>query len=123
MTLSRRDFASTVAAVLAGRTLGGARGRAPRDDRPRPSPSQLSWQRDELALFLHFGVNTFTDREWGDGREDPTVFNPTALDARQWARAAREAGARALILTAKRSEEHTSELQSRGHLVCRLLLE
>src|SRR2546430_8331693 len=101
MTLSRRDFASTVAAVLAGRTLGGARGRAPRDDRPRPSPSQVTWQRDELALFLHFGVNTFTDREWGDGREDPTVFNPTALDARQWARAAREAGARALILTAK----------------------
>ena len=100
MTLSRRDFASTVATVLAGRTLGGARGRAPRDDRPRPSPSQLTWQRDELALFLHFGVNTFTDREWGDGREDPTVFNPTALDARQWARTARAAGARALILTA-----------------------
>src|SRR5881398_1724524 len=69
--------------------------------RPRPSPSQLGWQRDELALFLHFGVNTFTDREWGDGREDPTVFNPTNLDARQWARAARAAGARALILTAK----------------------
>src|SRR5207237_8625224 len=68
---------------------------------PRPSPSQLVWQRDELALFLHFGVNTFTDHEWGDGREDPTVFNPTALDARQWARAGRAAGARALILTAK----------------------
>jgi alpha-L-fucosidase len=69
--------------------------------RPRPSPWQLTWQRDELALFLHFGVNTFSDREWGDGREDPATFNPTALDARQWARAARQAGARALILTAK----------------------
>ena len=69
--------------------------------RPRPSPSQLAWQRDELALFLHFGMNTFTDREWGDGREDPSIFSPSALDARQWARAARNAGARALILTAK----------------------
>lgn len=69
--------------------------------RPRPTRSQLAWQRDELALFVHFGVNTFSDREWGDGRESPASFNPTALDARQWARAARAAGARAMILTAK----------------------
>jgi alpha-L-fucosidase len=69
--------------------------------RPRPSPSQLAWQRDELAMFIHFGVNTFTDREWGDGTEDPRIFDPTALDARQWARSARAAGFRAMILTAK----------------------
>jgi alpha-L-fucosidase len=69
--------------------------------RPRPSASQLAWQRDELALFLHFGVNTFTDREWGDGKESPAIFNPSALDARQWSRSAKAAGARALILTAK----------------------
>ena len=69
--------------------------------RPVPSRQQLTWHRDELALFLHFGINTFTDREWGDGREDPAVFNPAALDARQWARAARSAGFRLLILTAK----------------------
>jgi alpha-L-fucosidase len=61
----------------------------------------LQWQRDELAMFLHFGVNTFTDREWGDGTEQPSIFNPTALDARQWAKTARSAGARAMILTAK----------------------
>ena len=99
--MDRRRFLEAGAALLAARSLGwaapAARGRA----RPRPSPSQLAWQRDELALFLHFGVNTFTDREWGDGREDPAIFAPTALDARQWARAAREAGFRALILTAK----------------------
>jgi alpha-L-fucosidase len=47
--------------------------------RPVPSPAQLAWQRDELALFLHFGVNTFTDREWGDGTENPAIFAPTAL--------------------------------------------
>ncbi len=52
-------------------------------------------------MFLHFGVNTFTDREWGDGREDPAIFAPAALDARQWARVARSAGFRALVLTAK----------------------
>jgi len=69
--------------------------------RPRPSAAQLEWQRDELAMFLHCGVNTFTDREWGDGKEDPQIFNPERLDARQWARAARAAGFRALILTAK----------------------
>jgi alpha-L-fucosidase len=69
--------------------------------RPVPSPAQLAWQREELALFLHFGVNTFTDREWGDGTEDPGIFNPAALDARQWARAARAAGFRAMVLTAK----------------------
>lgn len=69
--------------------------------RPVPSPQQLLWQRDELALFVHFGINTFTDREWGDGAEDPGKFAPASLDARQWARAARASGFRAMILTAK----------------------
>lgn len=69
--------------------------------RPTPSPSQLAWQRDELAMFIHFGVNTFTNREWGDGKEDPAIFNPTRLDATQWARAARDAGFKAMVLTAK----------------------
>jgi alpha-L-fucosidase len=46
-------------------------------------------------------VNTFTDREWGDGKEDPAIFAPSGLDARQWARAARAAGYRSMILTAK----------------------
>jgi alpha-L-fucosidase len=69
--------------------------------RPVPTPAQLRWQQEELALFLHFGVNTFTDREWGDGTEDPAVFNPVALDTRQWARTARSAGFGAMILTAK----------------------
>jgi alpha-L-fucosidase len=93
--LTRRGFIATMATALAAR-----RGFA-FQARPVPSRAQLEWQRHELALFLHFGVNTFTDREWGDGSEDPAIFAPTNLDARQWARAARAAGYRALILTAK----------------------
>ncbi len=98
--ITRREFGRlTVAGLVAGRVLPGmiaAQGR-----RPVPTPAQLAWQRDELALFLHFGVNTFTDREWGDGTEDPAIFAPDALDARQWARAAKAGGARAMVLTAK----------------------
>lgn len=98
--MNRRSFLQLSAASLAACSLPRRGQRAARS-RPLPSPQQLAWQRDELALFLHFGVNTFTDREWGDGRESPAIFSPTNLDARQWARAARAAGARALILTAK----------------------
>jgi alpha-L-fucosidase len=66
-----------------------------------PTPAQLRWQREEVAIFVHFTVNTFTGREWGDGTESPAIFAPSALDARSWARAARAAGARAMVLTAK----------------------
>jgi alpha-L-fucosidase len=90
--------AAAAVAVTAGRL---PRTGIVRAARPVPSPAQLRWQQDELALFVHFGVNTFTDREWGDGRESPAVFAPSALDARQWARAARAGGFRMMILTAK----------------------
>lgn len=105
--MDRRAFVRAGALGAAGAAGGGwlagcARGAgAPVPARPRPSPAQLRWQREELAMFVHFGVNTFTDREWGDGREDPAIFAPAALDARQWARAARAGGFRAMLLTAK----------------------
>lgn len=73
----------------------------PRPLLPIPTARQLDWQRDELRLFLHFGVNTFTGREWGTGEEDPAVFAPSRFDAAQWAHVAKETGFRTLILTAK----------------------
>ncbi|MEP7002229.1 MAG: alpha-L-fucosidase [bacterium] len=99
--MNRRHFVSTGATSLAAGWLSMRLPRGNVIDRPRPSAAQLEWQRDELAMFLHFGVNTFTDREWGDGREDPAIFNPTNLNARQWAKTARGAGFRSMILTAK----------------------
>jgi alpha-L-fucosidase len=66
-----------------------------------PSKAQLSWQNMEYYMFIHLGPNTFTDNEWGHGDEDPKVFNPTQLDARQWARTAKLAGMKAIIITAK----------------------
>lgn len=67
----------------------------------RPSKRQLAWQRTEFYAFVHFSVNTFTGREWGDGTEPPSCFAPAALDAMQWAESIRSAGMRGAILTCK----------------------
>jgi alpha-L-fucosidase len=66
-----------------------------------PSKRQLRWQELELTGFIHFGINTFTNKEWGDGTESPSIFNPTALDARQWVKTCKDAGIKQIILTAK----------------------
>lgn len=67
----------------------------------RPSARQLRWQKLEFYGFIHFGMNTFTDQEWGDGKAPARLFNPAALDAGQWAQTFKNAGMRGLILTCK----------------------
>ena len=66
-----------------------------------PSERQLTYEKMEFFCFIHFTVNTFTGSEWGDGKEDVSIFNPTELDARQWVKTAKDAGMKGLILTCK----------------------
>jgi alpha-L-fucosidase len=66
-----------------------------------PSDRQMWWQKLETTAFIHFGINTFTGQEWGDGTEDPFLFNPTELNANQWVKTISEAGMKMLLITAK----------------------
>lgn len=68
---------------------------------PAPSYRQAEWLRRERSVFFHFGINTFTNMEWGDGTESPSIFNPEQLDCRQWIKTIKDAGFKAAILTAK----------------------
>ena len=67
----------------------------------KPSPQQVHWQDLEFGVIVHFGTNTFLDREWGDGTANPKVFNPDHVDPDQWVRAAKSAGANYVVLVAK----------------------
>ncbi len=67
----------------------------------RPTHRQLEWQKMEMYAFIHFGMNTMTDREWGEGHEDPSLFNPDRVDVDQWMRALVNAGMTGVILTCK----------------------
>ncbi|MCE1197627.1 MAG: alpha-L-fucosidase [Marinilabiliales bacterium] len=86
-------LACTLQGIVVGQTTAPAR--------VLPSAKQLAYQELEMVGFVHFNMNTFTDKEWGYGDESPTLFNPVKLDCEQWAKAAREAGLKELILTAK----------------------
>lgn len=74
---------------------------------PLPSPAQQDWQELEYYGFLHFNMNTFTNVEWGEGKESPSLFNPSNLDANQWASIAKASGMKALILTVKHHDGFT----------------
>lgn len=67
----------------------------------KPSPQQVEWQDLEFGVIIHFGTNTFLNREWGDGTAEPSVFDPKDVDPEQWVKAAQAAGARYVVLVAK----------------------
>ena len=66
-----------------------------------PNSRQMEWYQRERSVFFHFGINTFSNKEWGDGTDDPKIFNPLKLDCRQWIREIKDAGFTAAIITAK----------------------
>lgn len=67
----------------------------------RPAERQLKYHEMKYYSFIHFGVNTFSNREWGTGKEDPAIFNPEKLDTDQWCRVLKRTGSKGIILTAK----------------------
>ena len=87
-------FAAAATALVAAACIEKPYGAA-------PTPQQIEWQRMEMNMFCHFGPNTFTGAEWGDGTEAEDLFNPSDLDCRQWARTAKAAGFKGIIITAK----------------------
>ena len=68
---------------------------------PIPSDRQKIWQEMEYYAFIHFNMNTFTNKEWGYGDESPSTFNPTSLDTNQWAEVIKNSGMKGIIITAK----------------------
>jgi alpha-L-fucosidase len=96
--MTRRTFAIT-AAASAIRVRAAAS--QPKPYGVLPSERQLAWHRMQTYAFLHFTVNTFTDKEWGYGDEDPLIFNPTSFDADAIVEALKTGGMNGVILTCK----------------------
>ena len=96
--MKRHRLYAMVAIAL---TLCACRNEEPQPYGAVPTEAQMEWQRMETNMFCHFGPNTFTGEEWGNGREDEDLFYPEELDCRQWVAVAKSAGMKCIIITAK----------------------
>lgn len=96
-----KPIIKTASLALFAAIFSGCSEKAPEPYGALPTPAQVEWQKMETNMFLHFGPNTFTNMEWGNGTESADIFNPTAMDCRQWASIAKVAGMKGMIITAK----------------------
>lgn len=97
MTLKTIFFSGLAASLL----LSCKEAPAPEAVLPVPTQEQVEWQKMETYAFVHFGLNTFNDLEWGYGNTPASTFNPTDLDCDQWVTVIKAAGLKGVILTAK----------------------
>jgi alpha-L-fucosidase len=96
-----RTFFLLIALMLCCNTSIADNSKAPEAVWPVPSQAQVAWQQMETYAFIHFGLNTFNDMEWGYGDTPASTFNPTRLDCEQWVQTLVKAGMKGVILTCK----------------------
>ncbi|UBM58933.1 alpha-L-fucosidase [Marinilongibacter aquaticus] len=99
--LNLKGFILFLSAVLVWACQTPPKADPPKAVQPLPNADQVAWQKLETYAFVHFNMNTFSDREWGFGDEDPKMFNPSELDCNQWAKVCKESGLKGIIITAK----------------------
>ena len=95
------NYLKIVVGVILPALLIGCNSQEIKNSLPVPSSRQLNWQDLEYYAFVHFSINSFTDKEWGYGDESPKLFNPSELDTDQWVRTISEAGMKGVVITAK----------------------
>ena len=100
-------MAALALAMLAAVPSPAAEAGPPAAVGPVPHQRQIDWQEQEFIAFIHFGINTFNNAEWSDGRLPASSFNPTELDTDQWMSAYKAAGMRMVIITAKHHDGFT----------------